>query len=166
MTCADLASRRFTRITATYAREVTSVQRGEAQHSNRGHRHLLAQSMSPDLSLVQPCGLERLVDVSPFAPDGFSDLSGAHSFLAQGDNARAVESDGPALVNPLRLCCVDASALAVANEAELHLATHPQDGQDHPAHRPAGVDGRLQHPQARSFFLQLVNEIEDVPRIS
>jgi hypothetical protein len=32
--------------------------------------------------LVQPCGLQRLVDVPPLAPDGLGDLSGAHSFLA------------------------------------------------------------------------------------
>jgi hypothetical protein len=34
------------------------------------------------ISLVQPCGLERLIDVSPLAPDSLGDLSGAHSFLA------------------------------------------------------------------------------------
>jgi hypothetical protein len=33
--------------------------------------------------LVQPCGLERLVDVAPVAPHGLGDLSGAHSFFAQ-----------------------------------------------------------------------------------
>jgi len=33
--------------------------------------------------LVQPCRLERLVDVSRLAPDGLRDLSGTHSFLAQ-----------------------------------------------------------------------------------
>jgi hypothetical protein len=64
--------------------------------------------MSLELSLVQPYGLERLVDVSPFAPDGLSDLSGAHSFLAQGDNARAIERGRAAFVNPLRLRGVDA----------------------------------------------------------
>ena len=51
-------------------------------------------------SLGQPGSLERLVDVPSFAPDGLGDLSGAHPFLAQGDNARAIESGGAALVIP------------------------------------------------------------------
>ena len=33
-------------------------------------------------SLVESCSLERLIDVAALAPDGPSDLSGAHSFLA------------------------------------------------------------------------------------
>jgi hypothetical protein len=59
-------------------------------------------------SLVQPCGFKRLVDVSPFAHDGPGDLCGAHSFLAQRHDARAVERTGAALVNALRFRGVDA----------------------------------------------------------
>jgi hypothetical protein len=39
----------------------------------------------PDIApggLVQPCSLERLVDVPAFAAHGLGDLSSAHSFLA------------------------------------------------------------------------------------
>jgi hypothetical protein len=56
------------------------------------------------ISLVQPCCLERLVNVSSLAPDGLCDLSGPHSFLAQRYDACAVESDRAAFVNALRLC--------------------------------------------------------------
>ena len=61
-------------------------------------------------SLVQPSRPERLIDVSTLAPDGLGDLSGAHPFLAQRPDARAVESDRATLVNPLRICRVDTRA--------------------------------------------------------
>jgi hypothetical protein len=48
-------------------------------------------------SLVEPRGFKRLVDVSPLAPDGLSDIRGAHPFLAHGDDARVVESGRAAL---------------------------------------------------------------------
>jgi hypothetical protein len=51
--------------------------------------------------LVQPCSLERLVDVPSFAANGLGDFRGSHPFLAQGDDAGAVEGDGPTLVNAL-----------------------------------------------------------------
>jgi hypothetical protein len=63
-----------------------------------------------ELSLVQSCGLERLVDVAPLTADSMGDLGGAHSFLAQRYDACAVESGRAALVNPLRLRGVNASA--------------------------------------------------------
>jgi hypothetical protein len=52
---------------------------------------------------------------------------------------------GRPFVNALRLCGVDASSLAITDEAKLHLGDHAQHSQDHPAHRPAGVDGWVQH---------------------
>jgi hypothetical protein len=47
--------------------------------------------------LVQPHRLERLVDVSPLAPDGLGDRGSAYPLLAQGDNARPIESGRAAL---------------------------------------------------------------------
>ena len=55
----------------------------------------------------------------------------------------------------------DAGALPIADEAKLHLGDHAQHGQHHAAHRPAGIDGRLQHPEAFALFLQFAHEIED-----
>jgi hypothetical protein len=52
--------------------------------------------------LVQPHRLERLVHVSALAPDGLGDLSGAHPFPAQGDDASTVENGRAALLNALR----------------------------------------------------------------
>jgi hypothetical protein len=68
-------------------------------------------------------------------------------------------------VDPLRLCGLDAGVLPITDEAKLHLGNHAQDGQNHSAHRPAGIDGWLQHRKARSFFFQFVHEIENVPRV-
>src|SRR5580700_3417221 len=92
-------------------------------------RTLSWQSTRPksnsELCLVQPCGLERFVDISPFAPDGLCDLGGTHPFLAQRHDARAIERGRAAFVNALRLCGVDASTLPITDEAKLHLRNHP-----------------------------------------
>jgi hypothetical protein len=77
------------------------------------------------ISLFQPCSLERLIDVSPLAPDGLWNLSGAHSFLAQRHDACAVETDRATLVNSLRFRGVDAGALPITDEAKLISATMP-----------------------------------------
>jgi hypothetical protein len=77
--------------------------------------------------LVESRGFKRLIDVAALAPDGLGDLGGAHPFLAQRHDVRAVESGRAALVNPLRLCGLDASALPVADEAKLHLCDHAID---------------------------------------
>ena len=54
--------------------------------------------MDVPVSLVEPCGFERIVDVSPLAPDDPGDVRGSsHPFLPQGDDAGAVESGGVAL---------------------------------------------------------------------
>ena len=113
-------------------------------------------------TLIEPSSLERLVDVAPLAPDGLGDLGGAHSFLAQGDDAGVVEGDRAALVDALRLSGVDASALPVTDEAKLHLRDHAEHGQDHAAHRACGVDCGLKDPKAGSLLLQFMDEVEDV----
>jgi hypothetical protein len=79
-----------------------------------------------EISLVQPRGLERLIDVSSLAPDGLGDLSSGHSFLTQRHDACAVESDRATLVNALRLRGVDAGAMTITDEAKLHLGDHTQ----------------------------------------
>jgi hypothetical protein len=56
-------------------------------------------------------------------------------------------------------------ALPIADEAELHLGDHAEHSQDHAAHRPAGVDGRFQHPEACSFSLQFERENENISRV-
>ena len=81
--------------------------------------HSKLAAKEPSASLIQSCGLERLVDIPSLAPDGLGDLSGAHSFLAQRHDARAVESDGTTFVDAFRFRSVDASALTIADEAEL-----------------------------------------------
>jgi hypothetical protein len=116
-------------------------------------------------SLVQPCGVERLIDVSPLAPDGLGNLRSAHSSLAQGDNARPIESGRSALANPLRFRGVNACALPITDEAKLHFGDHAQHSDDHTAHRPAGVDGWLQHPHACPLLSQFVDEVENVARV-
>src|ERR1700722_17135300 len=45
---------------------------------------------------------------------------------------------------------------------KLHLGHDAQHSQDHAAHWPASIDGRLQHLEACSFFFQFVDEIEDL----
>jgi hypothetical protein len=80
-------------------------------------------------------------------------------------HACAVESNGTTLVNPLRFRGVDTGALPITDEAKLHLGDHSQDGQNHAAHRPTSVDGRLEHPEACSLLFQSVHEIENIPRV-
>ena len=89
-----------------------------------------------EITAVQPCSRERLLDVPAFAAHGLGDFCRSHPFFTQGDDAGTVESGGTALVNPLRLCGLDAGALPIADEAKLHLG-------DHAAHRPAGIDGMV-----------------------
>jgi hypothetical protein len=55
--------------------------------------------------------------------------------------------------------------LPIAGEAKLHLGDHAKHSQEHAAHRPAGIDGRLQHPKACSFFFKFVHEIENISRV-
>ena len=65
--------------------------------------------------------------------------------------------------SPLRRRC---RQLPIADEAKLHLGDHAEHSQDHAARPAAGINGRLQHSEACSFFLQFVDKIEDVPRVS
>jgi hypothetical protein len=74
--------------------------------------------------LVQSCGLERLVNVAALASDSLGDLSDAHSSLAQRHDARGRKWPGGPY--SLSLCGVDARALTIADEAELHLSDPAQ----------------------------------------
>jgi hypothetical protein len=130
----------------------------------------LVNHMRPDpgrpfmrLPPFNPAAVSVLYTFLRFAAHGFGDFCRSHPFFTQGDDAGTVESGGTALVNPLRLCGLDAGALPIADEAKLHLGDHAQHGQDHPAHRAAGIDGRLQHSKACAFFFQFVHEVENVP---
>ena len=70
------------------------------------------------------------------------------------------------LVNPLRLRRVmPARCRSRMKPKLLRLGDHAQHSQDHAAHRPAGVDGRLQHPEACSFLFEFVHEVENVPGV-
>src|ERR1700722_2714590 len=99
------------------------------------------------------------------ASDSLGDLSGAHSFLAQRHDACAIERGRAALTNPLRLCGVDTRALPITDEAELHHGDHAQHSEDHAAHWPSSIDGRLQNPEACTFLFRFVHEVENVARV-
>jgi hypothetical protein len=58
--------------------------------------YAVSKQFAPE-PLVQPHRLERLVNVSPLAPDGLGDRGSAYPLLAQGDNARPIESGRAAL---------------------------------------------------------------------
>ena len=70
-----------------------------------------------------------------------------------------------AFVNALRFRGVDAGALPIAEEAKLHLGDHAQHSQDHAAHRPTGIDSRLQHPEACAFIFKFMHEIENISSV-
>jgi len=63
---------------------------------------------------------------------------------------------GRPFVNPLRLCGIDAGALPITDEAELHLGDHARHSQYHAARRTTGIDGRLEHPEACSLLFPFV----------
>ena len=70
---------------------------GDFRSSARSLNHPSEHELEAPASIVQPGRLERLIDVSPLAPDGFGNLGSAHPFLAQRNNLRAVESGRAAL---------------------------------------------------------------------
>jgi hypothetical protein len=91
-------------------------------------KQLPSQAEHRSWGLREPCSLDRLVHVPAFAAHGSGNFCRSHPFFAQGDNARAVERDGAALVNALRLCGVDAGALPITNEAKLLTAMRTSPG--------------------------------------
>ena len=88
-----------------------------------------------------------------------------HPFLAQGDNARSVESGRAALLIPFHFAASMPASCRSRMKPSFHLGNHALHGQHHAAHRPAGVDGRPQHPAACAFLFKFVHEIENVPRV-
>jgi hypothetical protein len=67
---------------------------------------VLAVEFNP-ASLVKSCGFERPIDVAPHTADSLGDFHRAHPFLAQGEDAGAIESGGAALVDAACLRGVD-----------------------------------------------------------
>jgi hypothetical protein len=115
--------------------------------------------------LGEPCALSVLYTLPRLHPTVLA-ISVAPIPSLRRATMRAIEGDRAAVVNAFRFCGVDAGALPITDKAELHLCDYTQHDQDHAAHRIAGIDRRLQNPEACAFLFQFVHEVKNVPRFS
>jgi hypothetical protein len=68
-----------------------------------------------------------------------------------------------ALVNALLLGSIDASPLALQDEATLHLCHHAQHGHQNAVGIGRGAELRFEHPQAGALLFEFVDKVEHVP---
>src|SRR5262249_34692898 len=111
-----------------------------------------------------PIGAEHLIDRPTRASDYLGDRRSSVALLVQVDDLGVVERHEPALVNAPGLGGFNAGALALSDEADLHLGNHPKHCQHHLADRALGRDLRFEHPKMRALALKLMNQVQHITR--